>query len=761
MQEEPSFVDGRKLRACDARRFRSLRAIPSRGETVMRINLRAMLLAAGLSLIVSNPCALAHTDVAAQQARDLIESTNDLIVVDVREPYEYCDATGHIPGALNYPWSSGVLGARYEELPTDGPVLVVCRSGGRSNAAASFLDSKGFQEVYDMLRGMSAWQWETAPCKYSGGSGTADEPYRIATAADLIALGETPEDYDKHFTLTADIDMHPSQPASVFDRAIIAPDANDTEEGFQGTPFSGVFDGNRHAISHLTITGQGYLGLFGQLRSGAEVKNLGLVDVNITGLDFHVGGLVGSNYGSITSSYIAGSVSGDISVGGLVGSNHGSITSSYSNSSVSGDHSVGGLVGENSYIGSITSSYSTGSVSGDISVGGLVGSNWYMGRITSSYSTGSVSGDHSVGGLVGNNWSGITSSFWDTEASGATVSAGGTGLTTTEMQNINTYLAEGWDFVDETANGTSNFWQIQTGTYPALAVFSGIIPLEPNGTGTLDDPYLLTDANELGAIWYRPLAHYCLAADIDLSGMTWATAVVPWFGGSLNGNGYVISNLHIDGGGYLGLFGELEFEAIISNIGLEAVDVNGTSVSVGGLVGSNYGSITSSYSAGLVYGNSSVSALVGSNIGGNNDVGGLVGSNYGIITLSYSTGSVSGDISVGGLVGSNHGSITSSYSTSSVSGNISVGGLVGTRGLVVTGGTGGGEVMESFWDTETSGQITSDGGTGKTTAEMQMKNTFTDAKWDFVDETDNGTEDIWWILEGQDYPRLWWEASGQ
>jgi hypothetical protein len=28
---------------------------------------------------------------------------------------------------------------------------------------------------------------------------------------------------------------------------------------------------------------------------------------------------------------------------------------------------------------------------------------------------------------------------------------------------------------------------------------------------------------------------------------------------------------------------------------------------------------------------------------------------------------------------------------------------------------------------------------------------------DFVDETQTGTEDIWWILEGQDYPRLWWE----
>jgi len=42
---------------------------------------------------------------------------------------------------------------------------------------------------------------------------------------------------------------------------------------------------------------------------------------------------------------------------------------------------------------------------------------------------------------------------------------------------------------------------------------------------------------------------------------------------------------------------------------------------------------------------------------------------------------------------------------------------------------------------------------------MQMKSTFLEADWDFVDETENGTEDIWWILEGQDYPRLWWELT--
>ena len=45
-----------------------------------------------------------------------------------------------------------------------------------------------------------------------------------------------------------------------------------------------------------------------------------------------------------------------------------------------------------------------------------------------------------------------------------------------------------------------------------------------------------------------------------------------------------------------------------------------------------------------------------------------------------------------------------------------------------------------------------------TTAQMQAADTFLSAGWDFVDETDNGVEDIWWILEAQDYPRLWWEA---
>jgi len=38
---------------------------------------------------------------------------------------------------------------------------------------------------------------------------------------------------------------------------------------------------------------------------------------------------------------------------------------------------------------------------------------------------------------------------------------------------------------------------------------------------------------------------------------------------------------------------------------------------------------------------------------------------------------------------------------------------------------------------------------------ISRSNAFLEAGWDFVDETISGTEDIWWILEGQDYPRLW------
>ena len=196
--------------------------------------------------------------------------------------------------------------------------------------------------------------------------------------------------------------------------------------------------------------------------------------------------------------------------------------------------------------------------------------------------------------------------------------------------------------------------------------------------------------------------------------------------------------------------------------------------SVGGLVGCSYNDLLNCYSTAKVSGESSVGGLVGmvkvpitiancssaGNVIGIEYVGGLAGSfNVGILTNSYSTSSASGERFVGGLVGrlddyinGEFAAIINCYSAGNVTGITDVGGLVGGGYYTAT-------VLGSFWDIEVSGQTTSFRGTGKTTAEMQTAGTFLDAGWDFFDEIQNGADDIWWITEGQDYPRLWWELS--
>ncbi|MGE5294983.1 MAG: GLUG motif-containing protein [Solirubrobacterales bacterium] len=198
--------------------------------------------------------------------------------------------------------------------------------------------------------------------------------------------------------------------------------------------------------------------------------------------------------------------------------------------------------------------------------------------------------------------------------------------------------------------------------------------------------------------------------------------------------------------------------------------VTGADYATGGLVGLNegpfaYGYVTGCYSTGPVKSSGEwVGGMVGDNWGSiamscsqgpvnaRNDVGGLAGRNVGRIMDSYSRGSVSGDRGVGGLVGGNSGGIATSYSSGAVDGTSDVGGLLGRNEF-------SGTITSSLWDIQTSGQSGSAGGAGLMTAEMQTAKTFLDAGWDFVDETANGTEDIWWIDEGKDYPRLWWELN--
>ena len=120
-------------------------------------------------------------------------------------------------------------------------------------------------------------------------------------------------------------------------------------------------------------------------------------------------------------------------------------------------------------------------------------------------------------------------------------------------------------------------------------------------------------------------------------------------------------------------------------------------------------------------------------------MGGLVGYNARSISNSYATGAVTGEYGVGGLVGSNNaGNISNSYSTGFVSGTGAIGGLVGTS----TGTNVG-----SYWDTATSGQSHSDGGTGKTTQELQRPTGSNEiyADWD---------AEVWDFGTGSQYPVL-------
>ncbi len=237
---------------------------------------------------------------------------------------------------------------------------------------------------------------------YSGGSGTEADPYQVGSVADWETLSATPGDWDKQFIVIMDID---------FSGTPLMPVAPDTaaEAGFQGTTFSGVLDGNGHVLrdGHVILPESEYVGLFGFIGIGGEIRNLGLERIEVTGSSY-VGGLAGYNLGSITSCYTTGTVTGTgtyDNAGGLAGFNEGGITSCYTTGAVTGTGifgKVGGLVSSN-WAGTITSCYASGPVAKTGAygtAGGLAGENGF-GTITKCYALGTVSGNHYVGGLAG------------------------------------------------------------------------------------------------------------------------------------------------------------------------------------------------------------------------------------------------------------------------------------------------------------------------------------------------------------------------
>jgi hypothetical protein len=193
--------------------------------------------------------------------------------------------------------------------------------------------------------------------------------------------------------------------------------------------FIGVLNGQNYTVENLTINegSSNNVGLIGYLGSTGEVRDIGVVNMDISGNEY-VGGLVGYNNGSVSSSYSTGSVSAS-----------------------SGD-SMGGLIGRNN------------------------------GKVSNSFSSGSVSGSGPVGGLVGQNDDSVSSSYWDTESSGQSSSDGGTGLTTSEMTGDSaSNNMPGLDFTGNWSEVLASDSDAVSDGYPVLQDLSRVQQLKEQG----------------------------------------------------------------------------------------------------------------------------------------------------------------------------------------------------------------------------------------------------------------------------------------
>jgi len=344
-----------------------------------------------------------------------------------------------------------------------------------------------------------------------------------------------------------------------------------------------------------------------------------------------------------------------------------------------------------------------------------------------------------------------------------------------------------------TANGGKGWLPIGAGEFPA---FQGLL----DGQGYEIRDLFIDRPDQDGVGLFEQVNWPGIVRNVGVVNATVTGG--SYVGGLAGGNWGAVLNSHFSGnvtgdelvGGLVGGVG-FEFDGTVSN-SYSAGSVTGN-LCVGGLVGGSEGTVSNSYSTASVTGDRWVGGLVGytwaehriatvsnshatGNVIGNWWIGGLVGGNWGNVSNSYSTASVTGSLCVGGLAGQNSRTVSNSYAIGSVTGDEQVGGLLGRNdeGLVsnsystgnITGnwligglvGVDTGTVTNCLWDVETSGLPFSDGGTGKTTAEMKDIVTFLDAGWSMIAVANPDQRDsayTWNMVDLVTYPFLSWQSA--
>ena len=270
------------------------------------------------------------------------------------------------------------------------------------------------------------------------GTGSKDDPYQIATVANLFWLSRnsymSPDTYS---VLTSDLDIS------------ICKDWQNGK-GFEpiGTlehPYGGTFDGQGFSISGLYIDDDEAVnaGLFGYAKD-AEITDLNIFDAAVRGKE-NCGGLVGYCYNcSIDNVYVNAQVYADINAGGLVGSaNYATIQRSSSEKTVSGNENLGGILGKGTDC-TVANCFTTAKMNGYDSIGGIIGSSIFS-TVSYCYAAGGITANTTQGGIVGASQdSTVVSSFFDKTQ--ARENGYGTGVTAQELYSRATF--SDWDFIN-------------------------------------------------------------------------------------------------------------------------------------------------------------------------------------------------------------------------------------------------------------------------------------------------------------------------
>ena len=617
------------------------------------------------------------------------------------------------------------------------------------------------------------------------GSGTQQDPFQVMTYEDLCKVGTGIDNWnlDSYY-----IQMENIQCPTGENRHNFVP------IGSYGNPFTGQYDGNDKTIKNLYIDrgDTDDIGLFGCASSGV-LKNISLLNVNITGR-YRCGALVGyiTEAGlRVDSCNSSGIIYGTFgTVGGLIGAvssgteedntiiinSHSSVTvesegeraggfagqfwtgvmvdNCYATGNVTGMGFIGGFVGIMSTANAIDC-YATGEVEGGENTGGFAGKLQVSSTVENCYAIGNVTGTGLTGGFAGFM---STANAIDCYAEGAVEGGESTGGFVGQLQNSsiveNCYATGDVNGGERTGGFVGNFILESTATNchttntvtgtQYIGGFAGFMSTNANSINCYSEGSVNSNGNldTGGFVGFMSNAN---AIDCYAEGEVTGTECTGGFVGIMSSNANAINCYaegEVTGTQYTGGFaGQLQGSSIVENC-YATGDVNGGE-RTGGFVG-NF-----------------ISESITTNCHATNTVTGMrfTGGFAGIMFTAnaidcYSKGSVNsnGNPDTGGFVGKLQISSTveNCYATGAVEGGENTGGFAGNV-------SSDSVVLYCFWDINTSGQIASAGGTGKTTAEMQSISTF--ANWNIVsiDNFNRDTPTIWFIDDGNDYPRLGWE----